>query len=119
MKKNALSIFLVILVSVAILIPASLTPNIFTFKPFGWNEVGQLLTFLILISLFLERSLEVFITTWRRPREEAIDNKIQASERKISELKDQMLSKVQQPEIVKTTEELTSENPTRSEKSWF
>lgn len=116
MKKNTLLIFLPILVSVAILLPASLTPNLFIFKPFGWDEVGQLLTFLILISLFLERSLEVFITTWRRPGEEKLDNGVQSCEREIAELKNQIETKIQQPETVARTEELASENPTKSEK---
>jgi len=116
MKKKTLLIFLPILVSVAILLPASLTPNLFSFKPFGWDEVGQLLTFLILISLFLERALEVFITTWRRHGEERLDNNVQACERKIAELKTQIETKIQQPETVASIEELTVENPTQSEK---
>ena len=116
MKKNNLLLFLPILFSVAILLPASLTPNLFIFKPFGWDEVGQLLTFLILIALFLERALEVFINTWRRPREERIDNNVQSCERKIAELKTQIETKIQQPETVAKTEELASENPAKSEK---
>ena len=116
MKKNTLLTFLPILVSVAILLPASLTPNIFSFKPFGWDEVSQLLTFLILIALFLERALEVFVTTWRRPGEGKLDNAVQSCERKIAELKTQIETKNQQSETVAITEELASENPTKSEK---
>ena len=86
MKKNLL-VFLPIIVSVAILLPASLTPNLFSFKPFGWDEVGRLLTLLILIALFLERALEVFIPTWRRARQEELDNSVQSCERRIAELK--------------------------------
>ena len=106
--------FLPIIVSVAILLPASLTPNLFSFKPFGWDEVSQLLTFLILIALFLERALEVFITTWRYPRQEQLDNSVQSCERKIAELKTQIKTKFQQPETVAITEELDSENSTKS-----
>lgn len=113
MKKNPL-VFLPIIVSVAILLPASLTPNLFSFKPFGWDEVGRLLTFLILIALFLERALEVFITTWRHPGQEQLDKSVQSCERKIAELKTQIKTKFQQPETVAITEELDSENLTKS-----
>jgi hypothetical protein len=116
MKKNTRLLFLPIVVSIAVLLPASLTPNLFSFKPFGLDEVFQLLTFLIIISLFLERALEVFITTWRRPKEERIDNQVQSYERRISELKTQIETRIQQPQTVARTEELTSENPTKSEK---
>lgn len=104
MKKNSLLLFLPTLVSVAILLPASLTPNLFIFKPFGWDEVGQLLAFLILISLFLERALEVFITTWRGSQGEKLDNNVQACERKIAELKTLIETELQQPETVAKTE---------------
>jgi hypothetical protein len=75
MKRNILFSFT--LICVGILLPASLNPNLFVFKPFGLNEVTQLLTFLSLIALFLERSIEVFITTWRKPREDKFDSAIQ------------------------------------------
>jgi hypothetical protein len=65
------------LICVAILLPASLTPNLFIFKPFGLGEVTQLLTFLMLIALFLERAIEVFISTWRQPREDKFDSAIE------------------------------------------
>ena len=69
-------LFFYIFISVAVLLPASLTPNLFDFKSFGWNEVSQLLAFLLLISLFLERALEVFISTWRGGRAELLDLEI-------------------------------------------
>ena len=102
MKKNTL-LFLPILISIAILLPASFTPNLFIFKPFGWNEVGQLLTFLLLISLFLERALEVFITTWRAGKGERLDLEI-------AELQTLKERELQQPENLAKTEELDSEN---------
>ena len=109
--------FLPIIVAVAILLPASLTPNLFSFKPFGWDEVGRLLTFLILIALFLERALEVFITTWRHPGQEQLDKSVQSCERKIGELKTQIKTKFQQPETVAITEELDSEELKNLEKN--
>jgi hypothetical protein len=116
MKKNPI-MFLPIIVAVAILLPASLTPNLFSFKPFGWDEVGRLLTFLILIALFLERALEVFITTWRHPGQEQLDKSVQSCERKIGELKTQIKTKFQQPETVAITEELDSEELKNLEKN--
>jgi len=100
MKKNML-FFLPILISVAILLPASFTPNLFVFKPFGWNEVSQLLTFLLLISLFLERALEVFIITWRGGEGERRDLQI-------AELQTLQDRKLQQSENLANIEELDS-----------
>ena len=116
MKKDTLWIFLPILISVAILLPASLTPNLFILKPFGLNEVGQLLTFLLLISLFLERALEVFITTWMRPEGEKLDSIVQSCERQIDALETRMKLEIQQPETSTKIEEEVSENPTKLEK---
>ncbi|MCI0525859.1 MAG: hypothetical protein L0Y56_00195 [Nitrospira sp.] len=114
MKKNTLLILLVVLISLAILLPASLSPNLFILKPFGLNEVAQLLTFLILIALFLERALEVFITTWRGPEEEKIDNEIQHHERKIIEIKDHIERQSKQPEISARVEEVVSTDPPKA-----
>ena len=115
MKKSSLWLFVPIGFGIAILIPASLTPNLFLFKPFGWDEVGRLLSFLILIALFLERALEVFITTWRRPGEEGFDNEIQACERRITELKGQIETKSSQPETTSETEKTTTGDPAKLE----
>lgn len=101
---------------VAILFPASLSPNLFVFRNFGPAEITQLLTFLVLISLFLERALEVFITTWRRPGEEVFDNKIHYCERQITELKEEIGRKGKQLETVatKTTREDLSKSEERT-----
>jgi hypothetical protein len=87
MKKNTSLLFLYMAISTAILVPASLTPNLFTFGEFSLDKITQLLTFLALISLFLERALEVFIATWRHPGEDGFDNEIQSYERQIADLK--------------------------------
>lgn len=113
--KSSLLFFLALLVVTGILIPASLTPNLFSFKPFGWDEVGRLLAFLILISLFLERALEVFITTWRRSGEEEFDNEAQFCERKISGLKVQIAARTRQPETTLETQKSATESPSRTE----
>jgi hypothetical protein len=44
-----------------------LSPTPVPFRDFTLDEVIQLLTGVALIALFLERALEVFITTWRGP----------------------------------------------------
>jgi len=101
--SNVFTFFLGVVFILAILaLPAFLFPNSLTFKPFGFNDVSQLLTFLVLVSLFLERSLEVFISTWRLPREEKIDNDIQNNERVIAEKKALREKKIEQPQIVTT-----------------
>jgi hypothetical protein len=41
-------------------------------KPFGIDEISQVLSLLFVISLLLERSLEIFVTTWRDPDELAL-----------------------------------------------
>jgi len=112
--SNVFPFFLGVVVILAILaLPAFLFPNSLTFKPFGFNEVSQLLTFLVLVSLFLERSLEVFISTWRHPREEEIDNDIQNNERVFAEKKALREKKIEQPQIVttKVEQEISKEPP--------
>jgi hypothetical protein len=101
--SNVFTFFLGAVFILAILaLPAFLFPKSLSFKPFGLNDVSQLLTFLFLVSLFLERSLEVFISTWRLPREEKIDNDIQNNERVIAEKKALREKKIEQPQIVTT-----------------
>ncbi len=103
MKNNTLLTSLGILFSAAVLLPASVSPNLFVFKTFGISEITQLLTFLFLVSLFLERALEVFITTWRRPGEEEVDNEIIHCRRRIAEIKEQIRKKGNQLQTVATT----------------
>ncbi|MDF5708590.1 MAG: hypothetical protein PUP90_13110 [Nostoc sp. S4] len=57
----------------------------FAFKPFGLNDIIQTLTLPLFISLLLERSLEVFITTWRSPFVENLDIEIQRQKLLIDE----------------------------------
>jgi hypothetical protein len=84
---------------------AFLFPNSFAFQPFGVDEVSRLLTLLALISLFLERALEVFVNTWRGPREEELNNEIANNKRVLEEKRDLRETKIEQPQgILKTTE---------------
>lgn len=114
-QRTVLFFLLAILAFIAILLPASVTPNLFVFKPFGWNEVSQLLSFLLLIALFLERSLEVFINTWRSPEENEIANEIQSVNREIADLEEHINAKTKQTETIARMEEATPGNPPSSE----
>ncbi|AFY35055.1 hypothetical protein Cal7507_4694 [Calothrix sp. PCC 7507] len=75
--ESPLFILLIIITFSLITFSAWLAPKPFALKPFGANEVMQLLTLPFFISLLLERSLEVFITTWRGPIAEQLDIGIQ------------------------------------------
>jgi hypothetical protein len=117
-RSNIISIIVGSLLVVGIIFfSAFLFPNSVTFRKFGFNEVSQLLTLLVLVSLFLERALEVFITTWRRPREEELDNEIQNNERVLAEKRELRDTKLEQPQtIVKTTETEVTRDPTKIKK---
>ncbi len=58
------------------------------FKDFNTTDVIQVFALLMLVSLFLERALEVFLSTWRGPGSAVLDLKIEEFESKISRLKE-------------------------------
>ena len=68
-------------------LPLWLTPDSIPFREFNSGEVLRLLGSVALIALFLERVLEVFITTWRGPEANVLDTSIQILERKLTMLK--------------------------------
>jgi hypothetical protein len=76
-QESPFLIFVIIITFILITFSAWLAPKPFALKPFGINEIMQLLTLPFFISLLLERSLEVFITTWRGPIAEQLDMGIQ------------------------------------------
>ncbi len=49
-----------------------------TLKPFGAGDVTKLLTTFFVLSLFVERTLEVFITAWRGGETVKRENELQA-----------------------------------------
>jgi len=65
-----------LLIAAAPSLPLWLTPEPVAFKDFGTTEVAQLLTSLLLVALFLERALEVFVTTWRGPGAAELDRQV-------------------------------------------
>jgi len=57
-----------------------------TFKAFQATEIFQLLAGIVLIALFLERALEVFMTTWRRPDAAQLDVDLRNRRNRIRDL---------------------------------
>src|SRR4030095_12206243 len=106
--NNLLSIiFGFLLIGGMLYFSASQFPLSITFREFGFGDISQLLTILAMVSLFLERSLEVFINTWRLPREEQIDNEIQNNERVIAEKTKLRAAKIEQPQTIAASREET------------
>ncbi|WP_414544152.1 hypothetical protein [Nostoc sp. CCY0012] len=79
-------LFLTVIGAIIVAWPTWLSAKPLIIKDFGVNEVTQLLTLLLLISLFLERALEVFISTWRGSTIKKIDVELHKHERKIYEI---------------------------------
>jgi hypothetical protein len=67
-----------------------LSPTPVPFRDYTLDEVIQLLTGIAMIALFLERALEVFITTWRGPgsseKEQDIEKAKDAAEKILAEI---------------------------------
>jgi hypothetical protein len=76
-SESPLFIALIIISFLVVTFSTWLSSQPFIFKPFGLNDIIQLLTLPLFISVLLERSLEVFITTWRSPFIEQLDIDIQ------------------------------------------
>jgi hypothetical protein len=114
MKRSSIlsAVFGFLLIGALIFFSAFLFPNSVAFQPFGVDDVTRLLTLLALIALFLERALEVFVNTWRGPREEELNNEINNNKRVIEEKKGLRETRIEQPQgILKTTETEVSEKP--------
>ncbi|MEA5602322.1 hypothetical protein [Nostoc sp. UHCC 0252] len=84
-SESPLFIVLILISFLVVTVSTWLSSKPFVLKPFGVNDIIQLLTLLLLISLLLERSLEVFITTWRSSFVEQLDIKIQQEKALLSE----------------------------------
>jgi hypothetical protein len=63
-----------------------LSPTPVSFRAFTFDEIIQFLTGLALIALFMERALEVFVTTWRGPGATDLDNKLADAEKQLDTL---------------------------------
>ncbi|WP_189523300.1 hypothetical protein [Nostoc sp. PA-18-2419] len=84
-SESPLFILLIIISFLVITLSTWLSSQPFAFKSFGLNDIIQILTIPLFISLLLERSLEVFITTWRSPFVENLDIEIQRQKLLIDE----------------------------------
>ena len=78
-----------LIAAVILSFPTWLTPTPTVLKNFGLADIGQLLGSLLLVALFLERALEVFITTWRGPDAAECDRRAEARRVQLEELKAQ------------------------------
>jgi hypothetical protein len=83
--ESPLFIFLVFISFFVVTLLAWLLPQPFIIKTFGLNDIIQLFTLPFFISLLLERSLEIFITTWRGSKAEKLDIAVQQQNILISE----------------------------------
>ncbi|NDJ23162.1 hypothetical protein GS682_16265 [Nostoc sp. B(2019)] len=75
--ESPLFILLIIISFFVVTLAAWLSSKPFVIKQFGFNDIIQLLALPFFISLLLERSLEVFITTWRGPAAEQLNISVQ------------------------------------------
>ncbi|WGV27561.1 hypothetical protein [Halotia branconii] len=82
---SPLFIFWIFISFFVVTLLAWLSPQPFIVKTFGLDDIVQLLTLPLFISLLLERSLEVFITTWRGTKAEKLDIAVQQQNILISE----------------------------------
>jgi len=80
-------IYFILILAIALVLSVWLTPESATFKDeFQITLIGQLLGMLFIIALFLERALDVFLTTWRAGHSEELDSKIKEHEQRIKDL---------------------------------
>ncbi|MBW4685356.1 MAG: hypothetical protein KME40_09710 [Komarekiella atlantica HA4396-MV6] len=75
--ESPLFILLIIISFLIVTLATWLSSKPFVIKQFGFNDIIQLLALPFFISLLLERSLEVFITTWRGPVAEQLNISVQ------------------------------------------
>lgn len=79
-------IFFISILIIALILSVWLTPEAATLKDFKIERIFQLLGILFVIALFLERSLDVFLTTWRAGHSEKLYSKIEEHEKQIKKL---------------------------------
>ena len=64
--------YALLMLSVGVLV-ALLEPGLVRFAPLSVAELTAILTPLIIVSLFMERALEVFVTAWRQTERDQLD----------------------------------------------
>lgn len=102
--------FAVVILLVGVLV-AALRPLPLVFRVNGIPEVTQLLMSLILISLFLERTIEVFITIWRGPQAKQLDATVRTHQLHMMELSKPTSPVVDRAgDMAQTTQDLETAN---------
>jgi hypothetical protein len=87
-ERFQIPLYLAILGGLAV--TAIYAPAVIRFWPFSAADFLQRITPLFLISLFIERSIEVFVTAWRGPDAAIRNHKIKALRKAVSEGKAEM-----------------------------
>lgn len=77
----------IVLAGFALSLPIWLAPDWLAFGNFGTTEILQLLSGLFVVSLLLERSLEVFVTAWRGPHTAELDLTVGKQRNQLEEIK--------------------------------
>lgn len=75
MNKSAYVLVAVALTGILVLY--SLNPALIRFKNFSSSEFAQQLTPLMLVALFIERGLEVFLKVWRGAKQAELDHNVE------------------------------------------
>ena len=96
--ESPLFIFLIIISFLLVTFTAWLSQRPLELRPFGLDDIMQLLTLPFFISLLLERSLEVLIATWRGPTTEQLEVSIQQQTAIIAE-KRKLIAEQQQNQL--------------------
>src|SRR5262245_21892196 len=73
-RRFEISLYLI--VAGALLVTAFYAPGLIRFWPFSVMEIVHRIAPLFMISLFIERGLEVFVTAWRSPDAAIRDHRI-------------------------------------------
>ena len=90
---RGLALMVIILVAVGTLVAVALSrPGLIRFWPFSMGDFVQLVTPLFLVSLFIERALEVFVTSWRGEDTDKIELAIATTQDQMSKAKGQALA---------------------------
>ena len=85
---KAISIIFYVIIVITISLPIWLTTEAVSLKETASSMIIPLLGSLFVIALFLERSLDVFLTTWRAEGSEKLNQEIRNLEHQISKFED-------------------------------
>ena len=98
MKRTRL-ILLVLFAVLPFLVLSYFISTPIEFREFNTTDVIQIFALLLLVSVFLERALEVFLSTWRGPGAAILDLEIERSELKIHRLNESVKATIKDVEF--------------------